>query len=68
MFTGLKVIPLYLLNLYSIQDIKYKMFLLNLVHSFLISGNQKQLILEKYTPYLCKEHLKTKNRNCINFP
>jgi len=68
MFTGVKVIALYLVNLSSIQNIKYKIFLLNLVHFFLIRGNQKQLVLEKYTPYLCKEHLNTKNRNCIYFP
>jgi hypothetical protein len=52
MFTGAKVIPLCLFNLSSIQDIEYKIFLFNLVHSFLIRSNQKQLIPEKYTPYL----------------
>jgi len=37
MFTGVKVIPLCLLNLSSIQNIKYKMILLNLTLRLLMS-------------------------------
>jgi hypothetical protein len=44
----------------SIQDIKHKLFLLNLHHSFLIRGNQ--LVMEKYTSYLTQRTLKYKEQ------